>query len=221
MSLRGCIGHGTALAAELERVLLLAADQRRTCHGGATSWASGSTRRRIPGYLAIVDPDGTEHARRRRAGPGQPGRARAARARACSRATRSRRCCPTARNPMHVYLAALQAGLVLRADQLPPVARPRSRTSSQDTDAKAFVSHERFADARRARPPTRPASRRERALAHGTVPGLPLVRRARRPRSRPTLPDDRVDRRGDALHVGHDRQAQGREARRSPTSTPT
>ena len=150
--------------------------------------------------------------RRRRARPRQPGRARAARRSACSRATRSRRCCPTASHPLHALPRRAAGGLLLRADQLPAVSAPEIAYILQDSEAKAFVSHERFADARRARRPTRPASRPSARLAHGTIPGFrsfdELVDAqptdaARRP----------LHRRGDALHVGHHRQAEGREAR--------
>ena len=139
-----------------------------------------------PGYLAIVDPDGTEHA----AGD-VLARANqvvhALRALGLKQGDTVAAVLPNGSHPMHVYLAALQAGFVLRADQLPALARRRSRTSSQDADAKAFVSHERYADVVSAAadeagiPTDEPARAR-----HG--PRLPLVRRGGRRAARRRCP---------------------------------
>ena len=72
---------------------------------------------------------------------------------------------------MHVYLAALQAGFyyVPINYRLTP---PEIAYILQDSEAKAFVSHERFADVVEPRPPTRRASRPTHRLAHGTIPGF-------------------------------------------------
>ena len=82
----------------------------------------------------------------------------------------------------------------------------------EDCDAKAFVSTSASPDARRAPRPTRRASRPTHRLAHGAIPGFASF--AEVVDAQPTTQARRpLDRRGDALHVGHDRQAQGREAR--------
>ena len=162
-----------------------------------------------PGYLAIVDPDGTEHT----AGDVL------ARANQIVHALRAlglqrgdtvaggaaQRRAPDARLPRRA------AGrLVLRADQLPAVARRRSRTSSR-------TPTRRRSSATSASPSVVSAAADEAGipsanrLAHGTDPGLPLVRRGGR-RAAHDAARGPLDRRGDALHVGHHRQAQGREA---------
>ena len=89
-----------------------------------------------------------------------------------------------------LYLAALQAGCYY----VPINYRLRRAEIAyilSDSDAKAFVSHERFADARRHRPPTRRAFPRTARLAARHDPGLP-VRSTRSIDGQPTtLPDDR------------------------------
>src|SRR2546430_7646495 len=98
-----------------------------------------------PGYLAIVDPDGTEHA------AGEV----LARANQVVHALRSlglqrgdtvAAVLPNGSHPMHIYLAALQAGW----DYGPinhPLSAPEIPHILQDPPAKADVSHERYAAA--------------------------------------------------------------------------
>ena len=122
-----------------------------------------------PDHLAIVDPDGTEH----RAGDVL------ARANQVVHALREvglkagdtvAAVLPNGSNPMHVYLAALQAGwyYVPINYRLSP---PEIAYILKDSDAKAFVSHERFAKlaeaaADEAGIPT------DARIAHGAVPGF-------------------------------------------------
>jgi long-chain acyl-CoA synthetase len=122
-----------------------------------------------PDYLAIVDPDGTEHA----AGT------LLARANQVVHALRDvglkpgdtvAAVLPNGSNPMHIYLAALQAGwyYVPINYRLSP---PEIAYILRDSDAKAFVSHERFAAlaSTAAEEAGIPANAR---LAHGAVPGF-------------------------------------------------
>ena len=157
--------------------------------------------------------------RRRRARAREPGRARAAAAlghgaRRHGRGGAAQRRAPDARVPRRA------AGrLLLRADQLPADRRRRSRTSSA-TPTRRRSSATSASPTLAARRPTRPASRPTHRLAHGTIPGFrsfdELVDRAADDAARRPL-----DRRGDALHVGHHRPAQGREAPAHRASTPT
>src|SRR3954465_1307185 len=122
-----------------------------------------------PGYIAIVDPDGTEHA----AGD-VLARANqvvhALRSLGMERGDAVAAVLPNGSNPMHVYLAALQAGFyyVPINYRLSPAEIAYIIT---DSEAKVFLSHERFADlAREAAEQTGiPPTHR---LAHGTVPGF-------------------------------------------------
>ena len=122
-----------------------------------------------PGYIAIVDPDGTEHA----AGDVL------ARANQVVHALRElgmqkgdtvAAVLPNGAHPFHLYLAALQAGFYYV-----PINYRLSPSEIayivQDSDAKVFVSHERFADivAPAADEAGVPADAR---LAHGTIPGF-------------------------------------------------
>ena len=147
---------------------------------------------------------------RRRAGPGEPARARAARGRACSRATRSRRCCRTARSRSRVPRRAADRPL-LRADQL-PAERARDRVHPPGLRGEGVRQPRTLRRAREPRPPTKPDIPADAPPRARHDPRLPLVRRARR-RAADDAARRSLDRRGDALHVGHDRQAQGREAR--------
>src|SRR4051812_1497976 len=122
-----------------------------------------------PGYLAIVDPDGTEHA----AGDVL------ARANQVVHALRGlglttgdtfAAVLPNGAHPFHLYLAALQAGWYyvpinyrLSASEIAYIIT--------DSDAKAFVSHERFADlvGKAADEAKVPANAR---FAIGTIPGF-------------------------------------------------
>jgi long-chain acyl-CoA synthetase len=122
-----------------------------------------------PGYLAIVDPDGTEHA------AGEVlGRANqivhALRALGMQRGDAVAAVLPNGAHPMHIYLAALQAGFyyVPINYRLSPAEVTYVIT---DSEAKVFVSSQRFAEVAAAAadeagvPPTH-------RLAHGAVPGF-------------------------------------------------
>ena len=151
-----------------------------------------------PDALAVVDPDGTEHTRRRRARALQPGRPRAARARPASRATRSPRSCPTASTRCTVYLAALQTGLYYV-----PINYRLSRAGDRVHPAglrREGVHHPRALRRRRgARRPTRPGIPAEARLAHRHgARASASFDDAASPASPTTLPDDRTA--GAAMH---------------------
>ena len=95
--------------------------------------------------------------RRRRARAREPGRARAARRSACSPATRSPRCCPNGSNPMHVYLAALQAGFYYVPINY-RLSAARDRVHPAGLRREGVHQPRALRRPRRARPPTRPAS---------------------------------------------------------------
>src|SRR5256885_322467 len=96
-----------------------------------------------PGYLAIVDPDGTEYtagavlARANQL-------ARALRALGLKRGDAVAAVLPNGAHPFTVYLAALQTGLYYVPINYRLSAREIAYTL-QDSEAKASVSHERFA----------------------------------------------------------------------------
>jgi long-chain acyl-CoA synthetase len=147
-----------------------------------------------PNYLAIVDPDGTEHA----AGDVL------ARANQVVHALRSlglekgdtfAAVLPNGANPFHLYLAALQAGWYyvpinyrLSASEIAYIIT--------DSDAKAFVSHERFADlvSKAAEEAKVPANAR---LAIGEIPGF-VSWNDLLDQQPTTLPDDRAT--GASMH---------------------
>ena len=117
--------------------------------------------------------------------PRQPGRARPARARASSRATRSRWSCPNGVELFELYLAALQAGFYLVPVNHhlvgPEIAYIVSRLRGQGLRGPRAVRR----DVPRPRP-TRPASPRTSASPSATVAGFRPVRRThRRPARRP------------------------------------
>ena len=116
---------------------------------------------------------------------------------------------PNGVKPVEVYLAALQAGWYYVPINY-RLSAPEIAYIIQDSGAKAIVSHERYAEviAAAADEAGVPAEAR---LAHGTVPGFRDVEAAlaEQPDHAPRRPRRR---RGHALHVGHHRQAQGREA---------
>jgi long-chain acyl-CoA synthetase len=122
-----------------------------------------------PDYLAIVDPDGTEHsagdvlARANQV-------VHALRALGMERGDAVAAVLPNGAHPMHVYLAALQAGFyyVPINYRLSPAEIAYIIT---DSEAKVFVSHERFADIATAAAEEAglPATHR---LAHGTIQGF-------------------------------------------------
>ncbi len=122
-----------------------------------------------PDYVAIVDPDGTE----RTAGEVL------ARANQVVHALRSlglekgdtvAAVLPNGSHPMHVYLAALQAGFYYVPINY-RLSAPEVAYILQDSDAKAFISHERYAALVSAAADEAgiPAANR---LAHGTIPGF-------------------------------------------------
>ncbi len=146
-----------------------------------------------PGYLAIVDPDGTEH----RAGD-VLARANqivhALRGLGMERGDAVAAVLPNGAQPLQLYLAALQAGFYyvpinyrLSAAEIAYIIT--------DSEAKVFITHERFADlaAAAADAGVRPTNR----LAHGAIAGF-------RPfgeivdRQPATLPDERAT--GAAMH---------------------
>ncbi|MFM7225446.1 MAG: AMP-binding protein, partial [Actinomycetota bacterium] len=147
-----------------------------------------------PGYIAVIDPDGTEHA----AGDVL------ARANQVVHALRSlgvqkgdavAAVLPNGSNPFHLYLAALQAGFyyVPINYRLSPV---EIAYIIKDSEAKVLVSHERYADtiAAAADEAGVPAEAR---LAHGTVAGFRSF--AELVDAQPTtLPEDRAT--GAAMH---------------------
>ena len=147
-----------------------------------------------PGYLAIVDPDGTEHtagdvlARANQV-------VHALRELGLQRGDTVAAVLPNGSHPMHVYLAALQAGWFYVPINY-RLSAPEIAYILQDADAKAIVSHERHADVVSAAADEAgiPSANR---LAHGTVPGFrsfdELV-----DRQPTTLPADRAT--GAAMH---------------------
>ncbi len=147
-----------------------------------------------PGFLAVVDPDGTEHlagdvlARANQLVHGL-------RALGLERGDTVAAVLPNGVHPFHVYLAALQAGFYyvpinyrLSAAEVAYILH--------DSEAKAFVGHERFADivAPAADEAGIPSPAR---LAHGTIAGFGSF--AELVDGRPeSLPDDRST--GAAMH---------------------
>ncbi|MGQ0824027.1 MAG: acyl-CoA synthetase [Actinomycetota bacterium] len=147
-----------------------------------------------PESLAIVDPDGTEH----RAG------AVLARANQVVHALRAlgmqpgdtvSAVLPNGAHPMHVYLAALQAGWYYVPINY-RLSAPEVAYILRDAEAKVFISHERFAPLVNAAAEDAGVAPLNR-LAHGAVPGF-------RPFGEvvdaepTTMPDDR--RTGAAMH---------------------
>jgi len=147
-----------------------------------------------PNWLAIVDPDGTEHlagdvlARANQV-------VHALRSLGLEKGDTVAAVLPNGAHPFHLYLAALQAGFYyvpinyrLSASEIAYILT--------DSDAKAFVSHERFADlaARAADEANIPKDAR---LAHGTIPGFRSF--AEVVDAQPTtLPEDRAT--GASMH---------------------
>jgi long-chain acyl-CoA synthetase len=147
-----------------------------------------------PGYVAIVDPDGTEHtagevlARANQVvhalrglgmGPGDTVAA----------------VLPNGAHPMHMYLAALQAGWYYVPINY-RLSAPEVAYILQDSDAKVFVSHERHAalvSAAADEAGIAPANR----LAHGSVPGFRSFGEVVDP-APTSKPDDRAT--GAAMH---------------------
>ena len=125
-----------------------------------------------PDALAVVDPDGTEHTAGEVLDAQPPGGARPAVARPEAGDTVAA-VLPNGIEPdARVPRARSQAGLVLRADQLPALARPRSRTSSRTATPRrsSATSGSPTLVGAAADEAGIPAEAR---LAHGTDPGLP------------------------------------------------
>ena len=110
-----------------------------------------------------------------------------------------------------LYLAVSQAGFYLTPINWHLVG-PEIAYIVEDSEAKAFVAHERFAEPRRRRPTRSTSPPTGRFAVGGDIPGFralrraeggPARRRARRPHHR----------RRHALHVGHDRSPEGRAPR--------
>src|SRR5258706_10763030 len=122
-----------------------------------------------PGYLAIVDPDGTEHAAGdvlARANQVVHG----LRSLGLQRGDAVAAVLPNGSDPMHIYLAALQAGWYYVPINY-RLSAPEIAYILQDADAKAFVSHERFAAIASAAADEAGIAASTR-LAHGNVPGF-------------------------------------------------
>src|SRR5262245_40865250 len=122
-----------------------------------------------PEHVAIIDPDGTEHA----AGDvlARANQVVAAlRELGMGKGDTVAAVLPNGAHPFHLYVAALQAGFYYV-----PINYRLSPSEIayilQDSDAKVFVSHERYADivSAAAEEAGIPANAR---LAHGTVPGF-------------------------------------------------
>ncbi len=116
---------------------------------------------------------------------------------------------PNGINPVTVYLGALESGLYYVPINY-RLSAPEVAYILSDSDAKAFISHERLADLAVAAADEAgiPAAAR---FAVGTVPGFADFDDflAGQPAD---VPDDRTRRRRHALHLGHHRSPQGREA---------
>jgi long-chain acyl-CoA synthetase len=147
-----------------------------------------------PEYLAIVDPDGSEYtAGEVLARANQL--VHALRGLGLERGDTVAAILPNGRHPMHVYLAALQAGwyYVPINYRLSP---PEVVYILQDSEANAFISHERFADVAQAAAEEAgiPAANR---LAHDGIPGFRSFDEVVDPQ--PTsMPEDRAT--GAAMH---------------------
>src|SRR4051812_49050711 len=140
-----------------------------------------------PGYLAIVDPDGTEHsagdvlARANQL-------AHALRALGLQKGDSVAAVLPNGALPFTLYLAALQTGLYYVPINY-RLSAPEIAYILQDSEAKAFVSHERFAPlvSAAADQTDIPAAAR---LAHGPIPGFSSFNELVDAQST-ELPDDR------------------------------
>src|SRR3954471_8158793 len=122
-----------------------------------------------PQYIAVIDPDGTEH----RAGEVLALAnqwVHALRALGMQRGDTVAAVLPNGLQPFQLYLAALQAGFyyVPINYRLAPSEIAYILT---DSEAKAFVSHERYADLASAAA-EEAGLRKEARLAHGTIPGF-------------------------------------------------
>jgi long-chain acyl-CoA synthetase len=147
-----------------------------------------------PDYLAIVDPDGTEHtagdvlARANQI-------VHALRGLGLGKGDAFAAVLPNGAHPFHLYLAALQAGFyyVPINYRLSPSEVAYILT---DSEAKAFVSHERYAELASAAA-EEAGLPKEARLAHGTIPGFRAFGEVVDPQPT-TLPEDRAT--GASMH---------------------
>src|SRR5262249_29018846 len=102
---------------------------------------------------------------------------------------------PNGSHPMHIYLAALQAGWYYVPINY-RLSAPEIAYILQDSEAKAFISHERYA-ATAAAAAEEAGIPAETRLAHGTIPGFRSFAEVVDP-APTTLPDDRAT--GAAMH---------------------
>ena len=163
-----------------------------------------------PERLALVGPDGTERTAGDLLDRGQPGRQRPSGPRPGGRRHRRRAAAQLDRADRAVPRAPCRSGSTSRRSTSTS-SGPRWRTSSPTATPRC--SWPTSASPRSPRTPsTRPASRPRRRFAVGAIDGFrPLAELYRRPADhRARGPHHR---RGDALHVGHHRPPQGREAR--------
>src|SRR5262245_535518 len=147
-----------------------------------------------PDYVAIVDPDGSEYSAGEVLARAHHG-VHALWSHRMKEGATVAAILPNGRHPMHVYLAALQAGWYYV-----PINYRLSPTEVayilQDSEAKVFISHERFADLASAAaeeagiPP-------EGRLGHGTIRGFRSFDEVVDPQPT-TMPDDRAT--GAAMH---------------------
>ena len=163
-----------------------------------------------PDRETLVAPDGTIltagelHAAR------QPDRQRPAGHRACGPTTPSPWCCPTASRCSPPTSPAPRSGCYVTPINHHLVG-PEIAYIVSDSEAKALLGHERFAGELAKVVDGAGRRRSARRSPIGDVAGLPAVRRARRRPARHAAGRP-GRRRADALHVGHHRQAQGRQA---------
>ena len=132
---------------------------------------------------------------------------------ACARtglspATASRWRCRTGAPVLELFMAVAQAGLVSGADQLAP-DRARDRLHPARLGGQSLRRHRRGSPTCCVRRRRRGRAARERALRARRDSGVSRVRRAQ---ARPAeTPSDRTrGGRADDVHLGHDRQPQGR-----------
>jgi long-chain acyl-CoA synthetase len=162
-----------------------------------------------PGYLAIVDPDGTEHAAGdvlARANQLVHG----LRSLGMQRGDAVAAVLPNGAHPMHVYLAALQGGFYYV-----PINYRLSPSETAyiigDSEAKVFISHERFADLASAAADQAgiPSTHR---LAHGSIAGFRSFGEVVDPQST-SLPEDRST--GASMHYTSGTTGQPKGVRRA------
>ena len=162
-----------------------------------------------PDRVALVAPDGTEHtagellaaANQVATGCGRSG---------CETGDTVACVVPNGLEMLELYLGATQIGLYITPINHHLVG-PEIAYIVNDSDAKVLVGHERFAGRARRRRRPRSTSAADHRFADRRRRRLPPVRRAhRRPARHGAREPHR--RRADALHVGHHRPAQGREA---------